>query len=189
MKDNSVDSLIRNITEVVLRTHFYYVMDYDLQRDLMQEGYLKAYELLSSGNYDPYRNLRTFIYSGVRNAMTNYMYHNNKESYVDLDTIEDSSWQQFKKITTDSFFKDKVYYYDDNNLDSYTITYDDIKSVCDKYLDFKDYTDYIINYLTELGVYDGVIKDISITKNDRFILEVIKGEILWNLFMKNKLKE
>jgi len=37
MKDNSVDALILNITEVVLRTHFYYVNDYDLQKDLMQE--------------------------------------------------------------------------------------------------------------------------------------------------------
>ena len=54
MKDNSIEALILNIITVVLRTHFYYITDRDLQQDLMQEGYLKAYELLSSGNYDPY---------------------------------------------------------------------------------------------------------------------------------------
>lgn len=48
MIDKSVDSLILNITEVVLNTHFYWVNDADLREDLTQEGYLKAYELLSS---------------------------------------------------------------------------------------------------------------------------------------------
>ena len=71
----SVEAMIKNVVTVVFRIHFYYVTNYDLEQDLKQEGYLKAYELLAQGNYDPNKNLRTFIYTGVRNAMTNYMYH------------------------------------------------------------------------------------------------------------------
>lgn len=189
MKDNSVDALIRNITEVVLRTHFYYVMDYDLQKDLMQEGYLKAYELLSSGNYDPYRNLRTFIYTGVRNAMTNYMYHNNKESHTSIEVVNDSSWQNYKKVINDDYYENRIFYYDSDRIDNYIITYEDIKLVCDKYSTFSDYTNDVINYLVKIGIYEGKVNDIQEGKKNEFILEAIKGEILWNLFLKNKLKE
>ena len=76
--NNSVEAMITNIVNVVFRIHFYYINNYDLEQDLKQEGYLKAYELLAEGNYDPNKNLRTFIYTGVRNAMTNYIYHNKK---------------------------------------------------------------------------------------------------------------
>ena len=77
--NKSVEAMITNIVTVVFRIHFYYVSNEDLEQDLKQEGYLKAYELLAKGNYDPTKSLRTFIYTGVRNAMTNYMYHQNKE--------------------------------------------------------------------------------------------------------------
>ena len=80
----SVEAMIKNVVTVVFRIHFYYVTNYDLEQDLKQEGYLKAYELLAQGNYDPNKNLRTFIYTGVRNAMTNYMYHTNKESHINI---------------------------------------------------------------------------------------------------------
>ena len=80
--NNSVEAMIQNIVTVVLRIHFYYITDPELQNDLKQEGYLKAYELLAKGDYDPNRNLRTYIYTGVRNAMTNYMYHSNKENHI-----------------------------------------------------------------------------------------------------------
>ena len=51
--------MIDNIVTVVFRIHFYYVTDKDLEQDLKQEGYLKAYELLSQGNYDPTKNSQT----------------------------------------------------------------------------------------------------------------------------------
>lgn len=45
---SSVESMIHNIVTVVFRIHFYYVKDSDLEMDLKQEGYLKAYELLAT---------------------------------------------------------------------------------------------------------------------------------------------
>ena len=39
--NNSVEAMIQNIVTVVLRIHFYYITDPELQNDLKQEGYLK----------------------------------------------------------------------------------------------------------------------------------------------------
>lgn len=121
--------------------------------------------------------------------MTNYMYHNNKEAHTSLDLVDDSSWQNYKKVTTDDFYENRIYYYDSSRIDNYEVTLDDIKFVCNKYLSFGDYTDFIIDYLINLGIYEGKSKNLTVKKKDEFILDSIKGEILWNLFLRNKLKE
>lgn len=184
MKDNSVDALILNITEVVLRTHFYYVTDRDLQQDLMQEGYLKAYELLSSGNYDPYRNLRTFIYTGVRNAMTNYMYHTNKESHDTVDMIDSSDWQQYQGVANDNYYENKVYYYDEIEP-NYSISLTDITNVTDKYSMFGNYTKNAELYFKQLGIYYGNSENVKKEEENELVLDAIKGEIIWNIFNRN----
>jgi DNA-directed RNA polymerase specialized sigma24 family protein len=134
--------MITNIVTVVFRIHFYYVTDYDLEMDLKQEGYLKAYSLLAEGNYDPSKNLRTFIYTGVRNAMTNYMYHTRKESHDDLDLVFSQLWQSYKDITADDYWSGKLFYKDDESS-SFDVLL--VKEVCDKYIMFGDYFDIIIN--------------------------------------------
>ena len=121
LNSNSVEAMINNIVTVVLRIHFYYVTNYDLIQDLTQEGYLKAYELLADGNYDPNKNLRTFIYTGVRNAMTNYLYHHKKENHLDLETISSSNWQNYEKVTLDGYWKNKVYNESEDVVSSYEI--------------------------------------------------------------------
>ena len=139
--NNSVESMISNIVTVVFRIHFYYITDYDLEMDLKQEGYLKAYSLLAEGNYDPSKNLRTFIYTGVRNAMTNYMYHTRKENHVDLELVSSQSWQSYKDITADDYWNGKLYYKDDET-DKFDIMM--VKEVCDKYIMFGDYFDIVM---------------------------------------------
>lgn len=188
MKDNSVNALILNITEVVLHTHFYWVTDEDTRKDLVQEGYLKAYELLSSGNYDPYRNLRTFIYTGVRNAMTNYMYHFKKESHETLDVVEDAAWQDYKQVINDSYYESKVYYHDKVEI-TYKLQLEDIMKVVNKYKMFGDYTQDVISYFVDLGIYDGTSNNTKKSEEEQFILDAIEGEILWNFFDKPYLKE
>ena len=140
--NNSVESMINNIVTVVFRIHFYYVTDYDLEMDLKQEGYLKAYSLLAEGNYDPSKNLRTFIYTGVRNAMTNYMYHTKKESHDDLDLVSSQSWQSYKDITADDYWNGKLYYKDDET-DKFNVQL--VREVCNKYIMFGDYFNCIMN--------------------------------------------
>ena len=88
MQEQSMYDFVENIVTVVFYKYFSYVTNEQTKQDLFQEGYLKAYELLNNGNYDPSMSLRNFIYTGVRNTMTNYMYHHKKESHVDLDTLD-----------------------------------------------------------------------------------------------------
>ena len=179
----SVEAMIKNIVTVVFRIHFYYVTNYDLEQDLKQEGYLKAYELLAQGNYDPNKNLRTFIYTGVRNAMTNYMYHHRKESHEALETITSQTWQGYEKVTLDGFWKGKIYQEDNEDSIDYKINLDNVYEVLSKYEVFGDYLNVILAELKTLGLYSGKIEQSNIIVIP-FIKDAIMGEILWKIFRK-----
>lgn len=178
---SSVESMIDNIVTVVFRIHFYYVQDKDLEQDLKQEGYLKAYELLSLGNYDPTKNLRTFIYTGVRNAMSNYMYHHRKESHSNLETITSSLWQNYESITSDDFWKGKLFYKDEDSFDDIKISSDEIKKICDKYTYYGDYYNAVISKLNYLGLLNNndILSCVPELQND-IITKAIVTSILWN---------
>lgn len=183
--NKSVESMISNVVTVVFRIHFYYVNNEDLELDLKQEGYLKAYELLAQGNYDPSKSLRTFIYTGVRNAMTNYMYHYNKESHKSTEEMEDQQWQAWKSITTDEYWKGKVFYTNDDLTDDLeTIKISKVFDICEKYQNFGDYTNIIINELYDLGLVelDSKLKE-DIKPND-LVKNTILCEFFWNMFRK-----
>lgn len=182
---NSVEAMISNIVTVVLRIHFYYVTNYDLIEDLKQEGYLKAYELLAEGNYDPNRNLRTFIYTGVRNAMTNYMYHNKKEAHDTLDLISSPTWQNYEGVAQNSYWKNKIYCENDDYVHSYDIDLSIVYEICNKYSMFGDYLDITLKELKNMGVYSGPV---NLNKDIKYLDTVktaIIGEIFWTLFKKN----
>lgn len=180
--NKSVEAMIDNIVTVVFRIHFYYITNEDLEQDLKQEGYLKAYELLAQGNYDPTKNLRTFIYTGVRNAMTNYMYHQNKENHFDLDTIDGQNWQSWKDVTTDDYWRGKVFYINDDILSNFNIDIEYILNICDKYKSFGDYFPTIINELSDLGVLNIKNKIDNTIKPIKLVKDTILGEIFWNMF-------
>lgn len=186
---NSVESMISNIVTVVFRIHFYYVKDKDLEEDLKQEGFLKAYELLATGNYDPTRNLRTFIYTGVRNAMTNYMYHIRKESHTDLDSVNSSINQDSVQIlkVSDGYYQGKLFCYleDDTNTAPPNINIDLVNSICNKYLDLGDYKPVVYSQLKKLGLCNITLKSNNIEVDD-FLLNSILGEIFWKMFRNNK---
>ena len=182
---NSVESMIQNVVTVVFRIHFYYIRDKDLEEDLKQEGFLKAYELLAEGNYDPTKSLRTFIYTGVRNAMTNYMYHHNKENHTDLDTINDQMWQRYELITSDNYWEGKLFYSNDSIREEYSIDIDLITEICNKYLMFGDYTNVIINELNKLGVYSNTAEVPKDFKVVNYVKDAIIGEIIYNTIHRN----
>lgn len=181
--NKSVEAMITNIVTVVFRIHFYYVSNEDLEQDLKQEGYLKAYELLAKGNYDPTKSLRTFIYTGVRNAMTNYMYHQNKEShYFDLDSINSQNNQFSKDVTKDGYWRGKIFCINDDILNDFNISVDYILNLCDKYKSFGDYFPIIINELSDLGILDLKNKLEYKIKPIKLVKDTILGEIFWNIF-------
>lgn len=186
MVDNnsSIDAMIQNIVTVVFRIHFYYVTDKDLEQDLKQEGFLKAYELLASNNYDPYKNLRTFIYTGVRNAMTNYLYHNKKESHTSTESINSQEWQSYEKVTMDNYWEGKVFYSFEDRQSIEKLDINGINRICKKYNMFGDYRGKVLERLKDLGLYTGPVPNIEIQENS-FILDCIVGEILWKIIKDN----
>lgn len=163
----SMYDLISNIVEVVVNSYFYWVQDASFKQDLMQEGFLKAYELLRTGNYDPNQSLRNYLYTGVRNAMSNLNYHNNKEKHSSYDLYDDN-------VETDSFCfmaQKQVYI-------NYNVDIDIIKKSCDKFN--SKYIGNVINYLHEIGVYDETTDDVVLEPNN-LILKSIIVDIMWNI--------
>lgn len=168
VSSNTMFDVIDNIVEVVLNTYFYWVKDYQFKEDLKQEGYLKAYELLKAGNYDPNQNLRNYLYTGVRNAMTNLNYHNRKENHASLTPYDDDIYED-KDIPT---FTSKEQFID------YTISLDVIQKSCDKYN--SNYIGNIINYFYDLGILSLHSNNIVQSPN-KLIMKAIIVDILWNL--------
>lgn len=162
--------MIDNIVEVVVNTYFYWVDSVEFREDLMQEGYLKAYELLKTGNYDPNQNLRNYIFTGVRNAMTNLNYHNNKEKHSSYDVYQDNvkvdDYEALANITSHTNFSDF-------RIDTNII----IKS-CKKY-NIK-YLGNAINYFYHLGVHDA--SDVNMVEDvNPIVLRAIIVDVMWQL--------
>jgi len=70
--------LIYNLCEMVFRVHFSF--KYEAHDDLVQEGVLGVIRLVDEGHYDEAKgDIMTFVYTRIRNCMSNYLYHENKE--------------------------------------------------------------------------------------------------------------
>lgn len=169
MKENSIYNIVENIVTVVFYKHFSYITDNYLKEDLFQEGYLKAYELLNNGNYDPSMPLRNFIYTGVRNAMTNYLYHIKKETHMDIDELP-----KIDKYSMLLGVNDEEEPYIDLNK---------IKEVCDKYSKYGDYLTPTLIYLNNLG-----ITNIKVNTNynkeliNNTLLDACITDVIWSLY-------
>ena len=160
--NGSMLNMIDNIVEVVVNSYFYWA-DATLREDLMQEGYLKAYELLRAGNYDPNQSLRNYLFTGIRNAMTNLSYHNNKEKHSSYDLYNDNIDIEMNVSA---------------NTTLYEISIEQIKKSCNKYN--SSYVDNIIDYVNSLGFtldYTGN----RVEMPSDIIMKAIIVDIMWNL--------
>lgn len=169
MKEQTMYDFIDNIVNVVYYKYFNYNTNPTVKQDLFQEGFMKAYELLNNGNYDPTMSLRNFIFTGVRNAMTNYMYHHRKESHVDVDLLEKQ--ERYKEVVG---VKDGVEFDIDVQL---------IADVCKPFRKFGDYFTPTIIYLNKLGIVNLELepKDEEL---DETMLEAIITNVIWKLYFK-----
>lgn len=166
---NSMLELIDNIVEVVVNSYFYWVDDYAYKQDLMQEGYLKAYELLKTGNYDPNQNLRNYLYTGIRNAMTNLNYHNNKEKHSSYDVLCDNVENEYSpRISMGS----------DNTFATYSIDIDKVITSCNKFNSM--YVGNIVDYLHNIGI-SCPNSNIRVESPDRIVMKAIIVDLMWNI--------
>ena len=162
--------MINNIVEVVANTYYYYV-DYETKKDLMQQGYYKAYEMLRRGEYDPDQNLRNYIFTIVRNAMTNYMYHQKKEVHASYEIFNDNI-----EVESQCIELSQTKYTDC----SYTVDIELIRKACLPYKDFGDYTGTVVQYFNSIGLDMSDIKaEVPIPSN--IILNAIIVDVLYSL--------
>ena len=172
--------MIDNIVEVVRKMFFYYVYDQDTIDDLKQEGYLKAYELLAKGEYDPSKNLRNYLFTGVRNAMTNYMYKRNKtKNDISHETLDNAQWQDFMKVGQDDYYIGKVYTRVEYQTD-FKFTEDDIEKVAEKFSSFgKDIVKKSKCKLARKLALETKIEKIDTDEEIPLVYDVIMGEVVW----------
>ena len=135
----SIYDMVENIVQVVFHTHYSYITNPELKKDLIQTGFLKAYELLNNGNYDPTMSLRNFLYTGIRNELHNTLYHLGKIPTASLDEL--------------AMYDNVVGY---RQVRDYTVEEDVVREVCSKFWKQGDYYPVVANYLIKLGIMEGV---------------------------------
>lgn len=168
-EQTSILEMVENIVQVVFYTYYNYVKDPELKADLFQIGYLKAYELLNNGNYDPTMSFRNFIYTGVRNEMHNALYHINKMQTVDLDLLDK--------------YDNVIGYHETGD---YNIELDFVKSLCNQFRRQGDYFPSVTNYLIDIGIVEHPKLKENREKLDEKMLEGIIAYVLWELFEKER---
>ena len=112
--------------------------------------------------------------------MTNYMYHQNKETHIDLDTIDSQMWQRYENVTMDNYWEGKIFYTNESISSNYNINTDIIYEICNKYSMFGNYI--VINELSKLGVCTLHINKNNLNINyNSFIKDAIIGEIIYTM--------
>lgn len=100
------------LSEIVVRKHFY--ASANDKEDLVSIGVLKALKMIRSNNFENSKgNFATFLYTGMRNDMHNYLYHKNKFNLVGLSMLIDEGKE-------DNYFNTEYSY----------IRYEIVHSVC-----------------------------------------------------------
>jgi len=99
--DDDLYSELRKLAEIVLNTHYANANPSD-KDDLVSVGVLKGLELIVKGQFDANRaSLKNYVYTGMRNEMTNYLYRNKKEIVLE----EFYGFYSTDRVEEDAFFK------------------------------------------------------------------------------------
>ena len=123
------------LAEIIIRKHFY--ASYRDKDDLVSVAVLKALSMLESGKWDKDKgSILTYIYTGMRNEIHNYLYHQNKFKTVDIDEMEDELTLDDEYFSTDRFI-----------IDSRVVM-----SVCNSLSFGKGLESRVVAYLDEIGI-------------------------------------
>lgn len=165
MKTTLMDDMIKSVVDIVFYTKFYFIKDPYLKDDLLQEGMLAAYTLLSSGDYNPTKDLRRYMYSWVWNAMSNYLYKNNKEVCTNLESVENLEVASYKIESPNITSINKNIIYD----------------ICKKYAVLGDYYNEVLIYLQSIGLVKNYKPKERLNIN-RELKDIITGMVLYKIF-------
>lgn len=130
--------------------------------DLYQECYMKILEVLNTSTYDPVYNLYGYAYKIARNAISSYIYHN--EKLVTL--VEDDLPQIWDKPS-------------DSNPESDLFIKETALDILNKYS----------NVLPSTFTYKDVIDLLGYEDSSNLVLVVVKGDFAWTLSKRGLKKE
>lgn len=169
------------LAEIVVARH-YYASSARFFDDMRSVAVLKALSMIKDDHFDKKKgNFASFIYTGMRNEVHNFLYHENKRDYVDLDVLIDQG-------EDDNYFvneEGKVY-----------ISYSLIHSVCMSFMPVfgENIENLVILKLEEIGYtikgrkakdspafvyrYDPIKEEYGKDAEDEIISRLI-GIILW----------
>mgnify|MGYP000123086070 CR=1 FL=1 len=131
--ENVIDEL-QQLSQIVANNHFAYVGYHD-REDLLLEGQAKGLELIKSCRFDPDYGapLKNFVYTGMRNEMTNYLYRKKREY-----PVEEFYGDQNKSA--------------EMSLEEYKLDYRVIEGIINKYKKrYGDYSGIVVDSLREMG--------------------------------------
>lgn len=152
------------LAEIIVRKHFY--ASVNEKEDLVSIGVVKALCMIKDEKFSPNRgNFTTYLYTGMRNDMHNYLYHQNKFNTVDIDEMLETG-------------EDETYFQEDVIKIDYSL----IHTVCMKFSQFlgDSIETSVLRSITDLGFeVDGILSNNQISNtfsicND--ILEESYGE-------------
>lgn len=126
------------LTEIVISRHFY-ASGY-LFEDLCSIGVVKALSMIRDGHFDRSKgNFVSFLYTGIRNEVHNFLYHENKKDTDPIDNV-------LNQGKDDDYFSDggKVY-----------ISYSLVHLVCMSFTKTfgENIENLVISQLEEMGYY------------------------------------
>ena len=76
---------IENLTKIILKKHFPIISIY---KDLLHIGISKAAEVIKENPENgSYRSIRTYLYTCIRNEISNYLYHTHKRTRETSDSL------------------------------------------------------------------------------------------------------
>lgn len=163
--DEQVVDELQQLSQIVANNHFAYV-DYHSRQDLLLEGQAKGLELIHSCRFDPDYGapLKNFVYTGMRNEMTNYLYRQKREYPVE------------------------EFYGDQNKsegivLDNYDICYSDVADIVDRYKSrYGDYSGVVFEGLNEMGFDMQVDDEINYIEDyDKDLKERLVTLCVWKI--------
>lgn len=167
------------LAEIIIRKHFY--ASYADKDDLVSVGVLKALTLIHEDKWTKAKgNFMTYIYTGMRNEIHNYLYHQNKFSTVDPDSLRDEG-------IDDKYFVEEVCYIEYSLIHSVCINFinsfgEGIEElVLDKIKDIG----YIVRGKVEgeqtnsLKCYNSIIREQYDESTEEDVIGRLIGLILW----------
>jgi hypothetical protein len=154
-----------DLSGIVFRKHFYANMGD--KEDLLSVGVLKAYTLIKNGNFCENKGtVLNYLYTGMRNEMHNYLYHQKKK--IKVDDVSES--------THDIYFEEECF----------EIDYNLVSEVCVKFLVYGDLRNMVKEELENRGFNVlGVIANIRRVRflfEENFRLDLIDrlcGAVVW----------